>query len=359
MDQTQTIIDRARALLAAATPGPVTVYPHPRPRQDHDESRFQWGDLVTGGRSMWTMIPMADAEALAFAVNNLGAICDAMERAHFAAEWWASEYEDVVHDLRVLGESFIKIERTAGAMMTFIEQAVPLLHPDQNGIVRAPNHVTATMVSGNDEVEFTIRRTGGKTPADVIGELTARAEAAEHARDIFLDALGRIGAMCLGVLGDEWEGAPHDEMVGGLIDRAEEAVDELDALRAKLAETTTLHGIAEARERRLERELLAIWATVRPDESTPRTEAGVLHAVEDVQNKTDALRAEVEKESALRAELTREVQRLRTRVDAVGQVLSENGCDCECGCPAGEHGDDCDRCLACRVQDAVMEGGAE
>ena len=76
----------------------------------------------------------------------------------------------------------------------------------------------------------------------------------------------------------------------------------------------------------------------------------------------DALRAEVEKESALRAELTDEVRRLRARVDAVGQVLAENGCDCECECPAMEHDDDCDRCIACRVQDVidvVMEGGAK
>ena len=80
------LVRKVRSLLAAATPGPVTVYPHPRPRQDHDESRFQWGDLVTGGRSMWTMIPMADAEALAFAVNNLGAICDALEAAERRAE---------------------------------------------------------------------------------------------------------------------------------------------------------------------------------------------------------------------------------------------------------------------------------
>lgn len=50
-------------------------------------------------------------------------------------------------------------------------------------------------------------------------------------------------------------------------------------------------------------------------------------------------------------ELLDEIERLRARVDAVGRVLSENGCDC-------------DRCLACRVEDAiarredvVVEGG--
>jgi hypothetical protein len=37
------------------------------------------------------------------------------------------------------------------------------------------------------------------------------------------------------------------------------------------------------------------------------------------------------------------------------QVLSENGCDCECGCDADGHSDDCDRCLACLV-DAALRG---
>lgn len=114
-----------------------------------------------------------------------------------------------------------------------------------------------------------------------------------------------------------------------------------------MTDTTTraraLHSVAEARERRLDRELLAIWATVRSGNPAPLTELEVLHAVEDVRRERDALRA---------------------RVDAVGRVLSENGCDCDCGCFWDEHGDDCDRCLACRADDAiarredvVVEGG--
>jgi len=51
--------------------------------------------------------------------------------------------------------------------------------------------------------------------------------------------------------------------------------------------------------------------------------------------------------------LLAEVERLKARIDAVGRVLSENGCDCDCGCFWDEHGDDCDRCLACRVEDAI------
>lgn len=52
-----------------------------------------------------------------------------------------------------------------------------------------------------------------------------------------------------------------------------------------------------------------------------------------------------------------EVAALRGKLDAVGRVLSESGCGCECGCYVDEHDDDCDRCLACRVQVAINVGG--
>lgn len=57
-----------------------------------------------------------------------------------------------------------------------------------------------------------------------------------------------------------------------------------------------LHSVAEARER----ELLAIWAAVRPGNPAPLTEREVLHAVEDVRRERDALRAEVERMRARR-----------------------------------------------------------
>jgi hypothetical protein len=40
---------------------------------------------------------------------------------------------------------------------------------------------------------------------------------------------------------------------------------------------------------------------------------------------------------------------------AVRELLSANGCDCECGCDYDGHEDDCERCLACRIADAVRE----
>ena len=44
------------------------------------------------------------------------------------------------------------------------------------------------------------------------------------------------------------------------------------------------------------------------------------------------------------------------KLDAVRSLLSENGCNCECGHHWEEHDDDCERCLACRIDAAIMEG---
>ena len=81
--------------------------------------------------------------------------------------------------------------------------------------------------------------------------------------------------------------------------------------------------------------------------------AALCAALEVAEAERDALRAEMLRHMRERDALRAEVKRLRARVKAVGRVLSENGCDCECECVAGEHDDDCDRCLACRVEDAI------
>ncbi len=237
-EQIQTIIDRARELIAAATQRPwrngtgtsvVADVPVPE-MSGSDELRFYGGHLV--GES----IVERNADAIVFAVNNIGTLCDALERSRFALEWWAADRAIDVEALREAWAVMDSMARAAGVVGAFLKQAAPLLRPDASGNVKAPNHVTATFTDGGQPYEFTIRREGGKTPAEIIGEITARAEGAEHARDIFLDALGRIGAMCMGVLGEEWEGAPHDEMVGGLIDRVEEAEAQAAVMRAALTD---------------------------------------------------------------------------------------------------------------------------
>jgi hypothetical protein len=44
---------------------------------------------------------------------------------------------------------------------------------------------------------------------------------------------------------------------------------------------------------------------------------------------------------------------LQYRLDAAGDIISANGCDCDCDHDAESHDADCDRCLACRISDAL------
>ena len=41
------------------------------------------------------------------------------------------------------------------------------------------------------------------------------------------------------------------------------------------------------------------------------------------------------------------------RIRAVCKLLERNGCECECEHHREHHDDDCDRCLACRIGEAV------
>lgn len=54
-----------------------------------------------------------------------------------------------------------------------------------------------------------------------------------------------------------------------------------------------------------------------------------------------------------------ELARARAFMNAVGELLEQNGCDCDCDHHPDEHDDDCERCLACLIQaalDAAKEG---
>lgn len=44
---------------------------------------------------------------------------------------------------------------------------------------------------------------------------------------------------------------------------------------------------------------------------------------------------------------------LKQKLDRIGELLSENGCECECGHHYEDHDDDCERCLACRIGEVV------
>lgn len=76
-----------------------------------------------------------------------------------------------------------------------------------------------------------------------------------------------------------------------------------------------------------------------------------------VSHMADAYRAATGEDYRTVARLRADLAEARARLDAVGEVLSANGCDCPCECPAGEHDDDCSRCLACRVETAAFGRG--
>jgi hypothetical protein len=83
----------------------------------------------------------------------------------------------------------------------------------------------------------------------------------------------------------------------------------------------------------------------------------------------DAAESEKEGEHALRQldkalterdALAARVPLLEAMVRKVGELLAENGCDCECDHHPDEHDAECERCLGCRISAALDEkGGAK
>ncbi len=73
-----------------------------------------------------------------------------------------------------------------------------------------------------------------------------------------------------------------------------------------------------------------------------------------------ANRAAHEAESAMREAATDALPALITRlraaearIERVGAILSDEGCDCYCDCASDGHNADCDLCLACRIDREV------
>lgn len=217
-------------------------------------------------------------------------ICDALERSRFALEWWAADRAIGVEALREAWAVMDSMARAAGVVGAFLEQAAPLLRPDASGNVKAPNYVTATFTDGVQSYEVTIRREGGKTPADIIGEIAARAEAAERRAE---EAEAQAAAICKAMddrggvheyyLGDHgwgsWERCPVCEEVqeaaGKSFGRA--LLDRLRAAEACIAEAET------AQKMRAE--------SADPDDETWRTREEYLRRVK-AEAERDALRAD-------------------------------------------------------------------
>lgn len=60
--------------------------------------------------------------------------------------------------------------------------------------------------------------------------------------------------------------------------------------------------------------------------------------------------------AAAREALPALITRLRAaeaRIERVGAILSDEGCDCYCDCDSDGHNADCDLCLACRIDREV------
>jgi len=74
-------------------------------------------------------------------------------------------------------------------------------------------------------------------------------------------------------------------------------------------------------------------------------------AIEGTEKRRDALRAAEKRE----LEALEELDEATAILVAVAKLLMANGCDCECGHDSEGHDKDCDRCLACRVSDAIGE----
>ena len=78
------------------------------------------------------------------------------------------------------------------------------------------------------------------------------------------------------------------------------------------------------------------------------------------ESERDDLRCEVEALQAERDTARLEAGRLRARlraaearIERVGAILSDEGCDCYCDCDSDGHNADCDLCLACRIDREV------
>ena len=53
------------------------------------------------------------------------------------------------------------------------------------------------------------------------------------------------------------------------------------------------------------------------------------------------------------AEAEAKLEEAEARLRVIRGLVEANGCDCECDHDFESHDDDCERCLACRVQEAL------
>lgn len=276
--ETNELMENARAMLAAATPGRWVsgradgrLHRHGCPAlNDASKCHNVWS--AEDNRDVTAPcagLSAADAALIAFAVNNLPALLDALA----AAEKRADEAE----------------ARERGAVNARIETSHDL------------------------HIRLELAEAGAAAMREALVAMKA-------ARDSAIAKRHNEGV------------ALHLEFWSRMVQRNALAADAGAALLARL------HA-AESEVQRLRKD----WDNaMHAATSTMRSELRV--ALREV----EPLRAEVERLKAENAAAA-------LRLVAVGEVLSAHGCDCDCGCDTTGHFDECDLCLACKVNEAITD----
>jgi len=109
------------------------------------------------------------------------------------------------------------------------------------------------------------------------------------------------------------------------------------------------------------RELIAVLeADGKPEGAAVDYVRALITRLRATESERDDLRCEVEALQAERDGARLEAGRLRARlraaearIERVGAILSDEGCDCYCDCDSDGHNADCDLCLACRIDREV------
>jgi len=92
---------------------------------------------------------------------------------------------------------------------------------------------------------------------------------------------------------------------------------------------------------------IAIEALTKPSAAAPNANAHVASLEAQLASAWGAL---VRAEQALAADVA--------KLDSIGRLLSDNGCDCACDHHHDEHAAECDRCLGCRIGMVIQTGAA-
>lgn len=85
----------------------------------------------------------------------------------------------------------------------------------------------------------------------------------------------------------------------------------------------------------------------------------IVKSLRDMRDRANTARGSSWEHGALSATILDDAANLLeesdARLHAVRVLLENNGCECECVHYWEDHDDDCERCLACRIEEAVQK----